>query len=78
MSMNESVLIIEGFTLWVFLILLLAAFLGFVIMGAAYIAALRANDELNGKFKKLRANYNILIGMYQRDTFKLPEVEDNG
>ena len=78
MSMNESFLIIEGFTLWIFIALLLMAFVVFIIMGAAYIYSQRQNDELKEKLKELRSNYNVLIGMYHRDTSKLPEVDDNG
>ncbi len=71
----NNFIFIDGIAFWIVLIFLILCFLIFVLIGNGYINSQREIDLKNKQLKKLRADYNILIGEYHRATFKVPTVE---
>lgn len=72
--MNTS-LVISGYALYLFMGFVMLLILAFIFYGCAYVTKARKCDRAEKKYKDLRSNYNILLGMYQRDTFKVPDVD---
>lgn len=72
--MHTSI-VISGYALYVFMIFMALLIFGFLLYGCAYVAKARKCDRFEKKYKDLRSDYNLLVGMYQRDTFKVPGDE---
>lgn len=72
----DNFIFIDGIAFWIVLIFLILWFLLFVLIGNGYINSQRELDLKNKQLKKLRSDYNILIGEYHRATFKVPEVNE--
>lgn len=70
----NSFILINGIAFWVLLIFLILQFFIVILLGNAYIKQSRELDIKDRKLKKLRAEYNFLIGEYHRATFKLPVI----
>lgn len=71
----NNFIFIDGIAFWIVLIFLILWFLIFVLIGNGYINSQREIDLKDKQLKKLRSDYNILIGEYHRATFKVPSVE---
>ena len=71
----DSFIFIDGIALYLFFAVFIGLALGVIFYGNAYVKEARERDKAEAKYKKLRSNYNKLVGMYQRDTFKVPEVD---
>ena len=76
--MGSSCIFLDGWVLWVILAYLLFQFIAFLVVGIAWLKAERELDEKKEQLSKLRHGYNVLIGKYHRDTFKLAEVDAEG
>ena len=70
-------ILLDKFTVWLALICFFALLVGFCLIGSAWIKAQRECDIQKELYKKERSAYNHLLGMYHRDTFKLPEVDED-
>lgn len=68
-------ILLESYIVYGFLFLFFMFFIGFCIMGSAWLNSERKHDATKASLKKERSNYNHLLVMYQRDTFRLPEVD---
>ena len=75
--MIDNLILIDGYICWLVLIYLVLQFIGFIVMGNAYLKAYRDMDYKDKQYRKLCSEYNILVGMYQRDTYKMPEVDED-
>ena len=71
----NNFIFIDGIAFWIVLIFLILWFLIFVLIGSGYINSQREIDLKEKQLKKLRSDYNILIGEYHRATFKVPSLE---
>lgn len=72
----NNFIFIDGIAFWIVLILLILMFLIFILVGNRYIKSQREIDLKDKQLKRLRREYNLLIGEYHKATFKVPEVED--
>ncbi len=68
----KNYIFIDGIAFWVVVIFLMVVFLLFIALGSGYIKSKREIDHKNNQLKKLRREYNVLIGEYQKATFKVP------
>lgn len=66
----NNFIFIDGIAFWIVLIFLILYFLLFILIGSGYINNQRELDLKNKQLKKLRSEYNILIGEYQRVTLE--------
>ena len=71
--MNTS-LVISGYALYVFMGIFVILALGFIFYGCAYVKESREHNRTKRKYVKLRCGYNELVGMYQRDSFAVPDL----
>lgn len=70
-------IVLEQSTLCLMFVLFMLLFLGFCLMGFAWTKSERKCEKFESLYKKERSRYNRLLGIYHRDTFKLPEVNDD-
>ncbi len=73
----DNFIFIDGIAFWIVLLFLIFMFVIFLVVGNGYINCRREIDLKDKQLKKLRSDYNILIGEYHRATFKMPEIEKN-
>ena len=71
----NNFIFIDGIAFWIVLILLILMFLIFILVGNGYIKSQREIDLKDKQLKKLRREYNLLIGEYHKATFRVPEVD---
>lgn len=71
----NNFIFIDGIAFWIVFIFLILWFLAFIYIGNGYINSQREIDLKDKQLKKLRREYNRLIGEYHKATFKVPEVE---
>lgn len=70
----ENYIFITGPAFWVILGFLVLLFLGFIYIGNSYIKSRQEIYKKDRQLKKLRSEYNLLIGEYHRATFKVPDI----
>ncbi len=71
--MNNFILI-DGIAFWILLLFFIFMFMVFLLVGNGYIKSRQEIYLKDRQLKKLRSDYNILIGEYHRATFKVPEL----
>ncbi len=74
--MKYPSLYIDGIALYIAMLIFICLVLAVILFACSYIKEAREKDMVITKYKKIRSNYNKLIGMYHRDTFKVPDIED--
>lgn len=75
--MNTS-LVISGYALYLFFCFVAILIIGFIFFGCAYVKEARDKEKADKRYRKLCQSYNRLLGMYQKDTFTVPDVEETG
>lgn len=75
--LNPS-LYIDGIALYIAMLIFIFLIFALILLAASYIKEAREKDIAEAKYKKMRSNYNKLIGMYHRDTFKVPDIDSPG
>lgn len=71
--MNTS-LVISGYALYIFMFFFVVLALGFIFYGCAYVKEARERNKAERKYRKLRSNYNELVGMYHRAVFNVSDI----
>ncbi len=76
----DSFILIDGIALYIFFAIFGLLIIGIIFLSFAFIYEARERDKFETEYKKMRSNYNRLVGMYHRDTFKVPIIdgESNG
>lgn len=74
----HNFILIDGIAFWVILIYLILQFLFFVLIGNSYLKCQKEIDLKDKQLRMMRKKYNVLLGKYYKETFKVPEVEKDG
>ena len=72
----NSCIYIDGFALWVILILAAALFAGFICFGNLYISEARENDRLKHKVKQYAAELDELDSEREKAEYKDEFLQD--
>ncbi len=68
-------IVLDSSVVIAFMIFFYLVFIGFCMFACFWLKSEREHDATKKALKKERSNYNRLLVMYQRDTFRLPEVD---
>lgn len=71
----NSFILIDGFAFWVLLIVFVMGFITCIFLGNGYLDSQRKLESKNRQLKNLKIEYNLLLGEYQKATFKVPNME---
>lgn len=74
----DNFILIDGIAFWILLIYLILQFLFFVLIGNSYLKCQKEIDLKDKQLRMMRKKYNVLLGKYHKETFKVPEVEKDG
>ena len=71
----NSFILIDGFAFWVLLIVFIMGFITCIFLGNGYLDSQRKLELKDRQLKNLKIEYNLLLGEYQKATFKVPTLK---
>lgn len=70
----NNFIFIDGIAFWVVVIFLMVWALVFAVISVGYVRSKNQIKYKDKQLKKLRREYNLLVGEYHKATFKVPSV----